>query len=285
MKTTKMILAFILLVCTIVLTHGPAYADQFTIAIMQEEKDAAKNFKPLETYLASKGIKLSFVEAVNYSAAANMFLMGKTDAMFSGSSIAGIFIMKDLATPLVRSLSKDGVSSYHAVILAPKGSPKFVDNADYFKGKKVIFTALASSGEVFYYSIPNIRQAQAIITKVASHGAAIEALSKGSAGVAIVKNRVWERHRKDYPNIVKVGEDVEENPDNTLIVSKTADKNIVSQVNAALLGLKDDSSPQAQAVRDHMSIKGYIKTTAEDFKHTMELLKKAGVNKSFNFTF
>jgi ABC-type phosphate/phosphonate transport system substrate-binding protein len=285
MKTAKIILILVLLACTMSLIYGPAYADQFTIAIMQEEKDSAKNYKPLETYLAAKGIKLSFVEAVNYSAAANMFSLGKTDAMFSGSAVAGIFLMKDLAVPLVRPLSKDGGSTYHAVILAPKGSPRFIENADYFKGKKVIFTALASSGEVFYYSIPNVRQAQAIITKVASHGAAIEALSKGAAGVAIVKNRVWDRHKDKYPDIVKVGEDDDENPDGTLIVSKTADKNMVSKVNAALLGLKDDTSPQAQAVRDHMSIKGYIKTTKEDFKHTMQLLNKAGVNKSFNFTF
>lgn len=285
MKTAKTIFVLIILACSIVLTRGQSCADQFTIAIMQEEKDAAKSYKPLETYLAAKGIKLSFVEAVNYPAAANMFSLGKADAMFSGSAIAGIFIMKDLATPLVRPLSKDGVSTYHAVILAPKGSPKFTENADYFKGKKVIFTTLASSGEAFYYSIPNIRQAQTIITKVVSHGAAIEALSKGAEGVAIVKNRVWERHKNEYPNIVKVGEDKEENPDNTLIVSKTADKNIVSRVNAALLALNNDTSPQAQAVRDHMSIKGYIKTTREDFRHTMELLNKAGVNKSFNFAF
>jgi ABC-type phosphate/phosphonate transport system substrate-binding protein len=285
MKTVKMILAFILLACAIVLIHGPALAGQFTIAIMQEDKDAAKSYKPLETYLAVKGIKLSLVEAVNYSAAANMFSLGKVDAMFSGSAIAGIFIMKDLATPLVRPLSKDGVSTYHAVILAPKGSPKFIENADYFKGKKVIFTALASSGEVFYHSIPNIKLSQAVVVKVASHGAAIDALSKGAAGVAIVKNRVWEKYKNAYPTIVKVGEDNEENPDNTLIVSKAADKNIVSQVNTALLELKNDTSPQAQAVRDQMGIKGYIKTTTEDFKHTMELLSRAGVNKSFNFSF
>jgi ABC-type phosphate/phosphonate transport system substrate-binding protein len=285
MKTAKIILVFILLACTIVLTHGPAYADQFTIAIMQDEKDAAKAYKPLETYLAAKGIKLSFVEAVNYSSAANMFSLGKADAMFSGSAIAAIFFMKDLATPLVRPLSKDGVSTYHAVILAPKGSPKFTENFDYFKGKKVIFTALASSGEVFYHSIPNVKLAQATIIKVASHGVAIDALSKGAANVAIVKNRVWERHKNEYPAIVKVGEDDDENPDNTLIISKSADKNIVSQVNAALLALKNDTSPQAQAVRDQMSIKGYIKTTTEDFKHTMQLLNKAGVDKSFNFVF
>jgi hypothetical protein len=49
--------------------------------------------------------------------------------------------------------------------------------------------------------------------------------------------------------------------------------------------LKDDNSPQAQSVRDQMNIQGHIKTTSADFKNTFELLKKAGVDQSFNFTF
>ena len=53
----------------------------------------------------------------------------------------------------------------------------------------------------------------------------------------------------------------------------------------ALLMLKDDNSPQAQLARDQLNIQGYIKTKAADFKHTFELLKKSGVDQSFNFAF
>jgi len=269
----------------LIFTNGFAQASQFTIAIMQDDKDAAKRYKALEAYLAHKGIQLSFVETASYSSAAAMFATGKADAMFSGSAIAGIFIMKELAAPLVRPVAKDNISTYHAVVLGPKGSPKFSGGADYFKGKKVAFTALASSGEVYFNSIPDIKLAQANILKLGSHGACIDALSKGAVNIAIVKNRVWEKRKKEYPHIEVAGEDKEENPDNTLIASLRADAGIAFRVSAVLLELNKDISPEAKAARDSLDIKGFIKTTPADFKHTMELLRKAGVSKSFNFQF
>ncbi len=272
-------------VCMIVLSYGFAHAGDFRIAIMQDEPGAGKKYRPLQTYLAGKGVEISFISATNYPAAADMFASGKVDAMFSGSAIAGIFIMKDLAAPTVRPVNKEGYSTYSAVILAPKGSQKFSGNAAYFKGKRVIFSALASSGEVYYHSLPNIRSANATVQKAASHGAAIDALSGGFADVAIVKNRVWDNQKSKYPNLVVVGADDEENPDNTLIVSRKANSQTVSKVQSALLSLKDDASSQAKAVRDEMQIRGYITTTKADFKHTMELLRRAGVDKSFNFQF
>lgn len=285
MRVSKMFYMFVVFVSTIVLSHSYAHAEQFKIAIMQEERGAAAKYRQLETYLKNKGIEFSFVGATNYPAAANMFASGEVDAMFSGSGVAGIFIMKDLATPLVRPVSKEGLSTYHATLVARKGSPKFNGNTDYFKKKKVIFTPLASSGEIFYHSIDNIESAKATTLRAASHAAAIEALASNSADVAIVKNHIWNKLKSKYPNLTSVGEDAEENPDGTLIVSKKADSKIVSKVSSALLALKDDKSKEAQAARDELGIQSYIKTTTSDFKHTMELLRKAGVDKSFDFSF
>lgn len=284
MRTVKVI--FICsVVCLATFVYGISHASQFRIAIMQDERGAAGKFRPLENYLKSKGIDFSFVAAMDYPAAAKMFASGEVDAMFSGSSVAGIFILKDLALPLVRPLAKEGTSTYHAVIIAHAGSPKFTGRGDYFIGKRVIFTALASSGEVFYHAVAGSKSAKATLLKAASHGAAIDALSAGSADVAIVKDHVWEKDRARYPNLTMVGYDEEENPDGTLIVSKRADAKVVAKVSAALLEIRDDASAPAKAVRSELGIKGYIKTTPADFKHTMELLKRAGVNKSFNFSF
>jgi ABC-type phosphate/phosphonate transport system substrate-binding protein len=214
-----------------------------------------------------------------------MFASGEVDAMFSGSGVAGIFILKELAVPLVRPVTTEGTSTYHAVVITPVGAPKFTDQADYFTGKRVIFTALASSGEIFYHSIPNIKTVKATLLKAASHGAALDALSGGTADVAIVKDHVWEKAKSKYPKLTLAGADDDENPDGTLIVSKRTDSKVVSKVSAALLEIKDDPSALAKAVRDGLGIKGYIKTTTADFKHTMKLLKQAGVDKSFNFAF
>jgi ABC-type phosphate/phosphonate transport system substrate-binding protein len=280
MKTSRVIYV-LLVVCAMVLAHVSAYADQFTIAIMQDETGAGKKYRPLQEYLAGKGIDLSFIAAPSYSAAADMFVSGKVDAMFSGSAIAGMFIMKDLATPLLRPVSREGYSTYWAVIIAPKGSMKFNGKADYFKGKRVILTPLASSGEIFYHSIPNIKSVEATIEKAASHGGAINALSEGHADVAIVKNRVWDNMKSKYPNLILVGEDKKSNPDNTLIISKKANTGLVLKIQAALLNLTGDSSPQAQAVRNEMGIRGFIKTTKADFKHTIELLERTGFDLDF----
>lgn len=60
---------------------------------------------------------------------------------------------------------------------------------------------------------------------------------------------------------------------------------MVDKISAALKGLKDDNGAQAQAVRDRLGISGYIPTTVDDFKHTLSLLQRAGVNRRFNFSF
>jgi ABC-type phosphate/phosphonate transport system substrate-binding protein len=281
----KEFLCMLLVVFAVGLMSASAKASEFKIIIMQDDKDAAENFQPLLAYLKKKGVGAALIGAPNYSAAAKMFTEGKGDAMFSGSGVAGTLIIKDLATPTVRPLTKEGYSTYWAVVIAAKGSPKFTGTADYFSNKRVIFTAVASAGEFFYHSIPNIKNVKATIDIAASHGVAIDALARGAADVAIVKNRVWDYKKKNYPTLEMVGEDKGENPDNTLMISKKADQKTVLKISDALLSLKEDTSSEAAAVKEKLKIQGFIKTTKEDFKHTLSLLKKAGVTKTFDFKF
>jgi ABC-type phosphate/phosphonate transport system substrate-binding protein len=263
---------------------GIASAEMFRIAIMQDQSGVAQKYKPLIDYLSTKGIEANLISSKDYKSAADMFSHGGVDAMFSGSGVAGSMIIKELAMPLVRPVSKDGYSTYWAVVIAPVGSLEFSGSIDYFKGKKVLLTALASSGEFYFRSLAGSAQSHTTLLKAASHGAAIDALNhKGQADYAIVKNRVWDKVKDKYPDLMLVGEDKGENPDNTLIVSKKVPPALAEKVSAALLGLKDDVSPQAQAAKRSMEIQGFLKTTLKDFEHTLSLLKKAGVTKSYNF--
>ncbi len=255
---------------------------QFRIAIMQDQAGAAEKYEPVLTYLLKKGINAKFVTAQDYPAAAGMFSVGSVEAMFSGSGVAGFMIMKGLAVPTVRPVNAKGYSTYWAVIIAKKGSPKFTGSAKYFAGKKVVFTSLASSGDFYFHSLPGAEEVNATEINVASHSAALEALNKGIADLAIVKNRVWDSLKTNYPDLTMVGEDKGENPDETLIVSKSVPPVLAAKVSDALLGLKDDSSAEAASVRKSLGIKGYIKTTQKDFEHTLSLLKKADVTKRFN---
>lgn len=178
-----------------------------------------------------------------------------------------------------------GWSTYWAVVLAPTGSARFTQNAEYFENKRVIFCGLASSGEFFYKAVKGDKEINAKTLKASSHGAAIDALDRGAADIAIVKNRVWENIKGKYELIDRVGEDPGENPNMTLIVSRKADPKIVEKITTILLGLKNDNSPEAESVKKRLGITGFIKTTIDDFKFTIPLLKRAGVDESFDFSF
>jgi len=271
-------------ICFCILTSSNSHAG-FKICLMQEQKGAAAKFRPLLDYLIKKGVKASFVAAKTYPQAAKMFADGKVDGMFSGSGIAGCMIIKNLAYPVVRPVSNGGWSTYWAVVLAPKGSPRFTQDAAYFDNKKVIFCGLASSGEFFYEAVKGDQKINARTLKAASHGAAIDALDRGAADIAVVKNRVWDSVKGKYDGIARVGEDPGENPNMALIVSKKANPETVARISAILLGLKNDNSPEAEAVKEKLGITGFVKTTVNDFKFTIPLLKKAGVDPSFDFSF
>ena len=284
MKVIKIIAVFCFIALAVTLFAGLVQAEQFKIAIMQDKKGSAAKYKPLVAYMKNKGIDVEFVGTPSYPAAAKMFSAGKADAMFSGSGVAGSMIIKDVSYPAVRPLGKDGTSTYWALIVAPKGSPKYLGSTDYFSGKKVLFCSLASSGEFYFRSIGGHNSAKKMM-KAKSHGAAIDALSKGAADLAVVKNRVWNKVKDKYPDLEVVGQDTGENPNGTLIMAKSTDPGLAGKVTSILLGLMEDSSPKAKSVKDKLNIMGYIKTTEKDFSHTLAMLGKAGVDKSFNFKY
>ncbi len=262
---------------------GITCAEQFKIAIMQDQSGVSEKFKPLLSYLAKKGVEATFVPTQDYRSAAGMFVVGSADAMFSGSGVAGFMILKGIAVPSVRPVDKNGHSTYWAVVIARKGAPRFTGSADYFSGKKVIFTSLASSGDFYFHSLPGAEQVKATEIKAGSHGAALEALEKGEADIAIVKNRVWDATKDKYPNLALVGEDKGQNPDGTLIVSKKIPPTLEARIADALLALKEDTSAEAAASKQSLGIQGYIRTTLKDFDHTLSLIRKAGADKALSF--
>jgi ABC-type phosphate/phosphonate transport system substrate-binding protein len=192
-------------------------------------------------------------------------------------------IIKNLAVPVARPVSQEGWSTYRAVILAPVGSPPFLNNPNYFDNKKVAFCRLASSGEFFFRSITNKYTSKAIITKAVNHDAAINMLSAGLVDIAIVKDRVWDKHKEKYLKIAIVGSDPGENPDGTLILAKTASPDAIAKISSILLGLEKDTSDIGTQVKTALKITGFINTTEADFKSTLDLLKKAGVTESYDF--
>jgi ABC-type phosphate/phosphonate transport system substrate-binding protein len=260
-----------------------ARAADVRIAIVQAQAGDARKYQPLLDYLAQNGVAASFVAAPDYRGAAELFAKGSVDAMFGGSGIAGTMIIKGLAAPAVRPIPLDGASTYRAVVVAPRGSPAFSGAPGYFDGKRVIFSALASAGEFYFHSVG--RSQPAALLRAASHGAAIDALARGQADVAIVKNHVWNKEKGKYPALEQVGADSGENPDGTLILSPTLAPATARMVAAALLALEGDPSAVAAAAKSSLKIRGYVVATEKDFAHTLALLRRAGVTRDFAFAF
>lgn len=283
MKSRKFAAGLFVVAAMVCMTAGMGRAADVTIALHQAQAGDARKYQPLLDYLGKKGISAQFQAASDYQAASEMFAKGTVDAMFSGSGVAGTMIIKGLADPVARPVGQDGVSTYAAVIVAPKGGPKFGGSADYFAGKKVIFAPLASAGEIYFHSLGQSKPGE--IMKAANHGAALDALARGLADVAIVKNHVWNKEKGKYPQLELVYEDRGQNPDGTLIVSKRMNPALVQKISGALLAIKDDGSPEAVAVKESLKMREFIRTTDADFKQTLVMLKKAGVTRDWAFKF
>lgn len=271
-----------LILLTLLLTLiGTAAAETFRIGIMQAQTGVAKKYAPLEAYLLNKNIHVKFVPFTDYVNAAEMFDHGSVDGMFSGSGVAGAFLIKGVANPLVRPVDTLGRSTYWAVIIARKGTPPFNDTAAYFSGKKVTYSAIASSGEFFYRAIPGIDKINSQTIIAANHQDALDKLNRGEADFAIIKNMVWDSLKKKYPELSLAGQDGGQNPNETLIVAKKAPPAVIKDVLMALLAIEND--PAAASVREGMGIKSFILTTTNDFNHTLDLLKRAGVTAQYDF--
>ena len=277
-------LSTIILLITVALLglgSGSATAGIFKIGIMQAQAGAAKKYESLEAYLLKENVNVKFVPFNNYKEAAQLFAKGDVDGMFSGSGVAGAFILKGLVKPLVRPVDNQGRSTYWAVVIGHKGDRPFNGDAGYFRNKKVTFSAMASSGEFFYRAIPGINNVGAQASLAGNHQAAIDKLNKGEADFAIIKNTVWDSLKNKYPNLEQIGQDGGQNPNETLIISNKTSPETIKEVLNALLTV--EKNPAAAAVREVMAIKGFQLTTTNDFAHTLSLLKRAGVTAEYEF--
>ncbi len=256
-----------------------AFAESLKIGIMQAQKGEAAKYAPMQAWLAKKGIDVSIVGFANYSDAAKQVAEGKVDATVAGSGLAGVFLVKGIAIPLARAKGKDGNSTYWATVVAPKGTTQFA-GAKSFEGKKVACSGLASSGEFF---VRSLGKKDAVV--VASHEAALDMVERGLVDFAVVKNRVWDKKKGSYSKMEEVGKDSGMNPDNTFMISAKIAKPFQDKVKAALLGIGSESTSEATALKESLGVTEFIPTEKKDFVHTLELLRKAGVDAKFDFKF
>jgi ABC-type phosphate/phosphonate transport system substrate-binding protein len=261
----------------------------FVIMSSEDPKKEGPKYAALAEYLKVGSPEIGTIElrvAKDYPEAARLFQGGEVDGMFSGSFVAGIFIKKNVARPIARPVLNNGATTYKAVIIAKEGTKPFAGIGD-FRGKKVAYTLLASSGEAFVRGLlPAGEKPENVYTPVpaASHLIAINAVQGGAADYAVVKNMVWDPAK--FPGLALVGEDKGENPNNTLIMSNAAAKKHGENIRRHLLKLETDAGAQAVEVKKLFGIKAFVDTTVADFAHTFEIFERANINAAtFDFKF
>lgn len=269
-QSARILVAALLLGLCFVL---PAFAAPMHIGV---QANALKKLAVLEDYLESKGVEVELVPYANNDAAVGMVSNGHLEALITGSGLGATLIHKGVGTPLLRPVDKLGRSTYWAVVLAPKGSQPFDGSAAYFKGKRVAFPSLASSGEFFYRALPGIGDIRATIKEAPNHQDAIDMLSRGEMDVVIVKNTAWTAVKSKYPNLVEVGSDGGQNPNDTLIATKSLNTAQSGKLATLLLGLAKDQGDAATKLKEGLGIFEYTITTVNDFNHTFDLMRKAG---------
>ena len=261
----------------------------FVIMSPADAKQEGPKYEALSAYLRGANPLLGDIKlriAKNYPEAARLFAAGDVEGMFSGSFVASVFIARGVAEPVARPVAENGSTTYRTSIVAKKGAAPFSGVAD-FKGKRVAYCLLAAAGEVFVRSLLGTEEKpESIFTPVPvdSHLAALEAVRSGAADYAVIKNKVFVQGQ--YPELIEVGSNAGEHPDNTLILSNAAFEKVGALISRALLGLEGDTSEKAKAVKQAFGCKGFIATTRIDFIPTFTLLRKARIEpKTFDFVF
>lgn len=265
--------------------------DTIRLVIMPAEdpRKEAPKYADIGLYIQVHGTRIGDVQlriAKDYPEAVELFQAGKVDGIFSGSFVAAVLIKKGAAKPLVRPILNSGATTYHALVVTMAGAKPFGGLAD-LRGKKVACCALASAGEIYLRGLlaPG-EKLESVLTPVitATHQGALSAVESGEADFAVVKNLVWDPRK--YGRLAVVGEDKEENPNNTLILTTAAFEKYGEEIAKILLRMGNDTSFGALDMKKAMGAKGFIPTTPADFSSTYRLIEKARIDPlKFDFAF
>lgn len=258
-------------------------AADLRVVLRRSQEAEVKKYQALIDYLGKRGVAMSFVLVPGYPEAAQKFNDGSVDAMFGGSGVSCAMMVKGVAEPFARMVYSEAPDTYSAVVVARKGSPAFDGSAAWFAGKRVAFQPLASGGEFFFRSL-GPSKAKAILL-VDSHRSALEAMARGDADAAVVKNHTWNKEKASFADLVQVGQDKGVNPDGPIVLSVKTPPALRKTLLDALLALEADSSAEATAAKKALKIRGFAKATPKDFRHTMGLVERSGVTKDFDYKF
>ncbi len=97
MRLSRSIVCCLVVIFAVGIMPGLLNAEEFKIAILQEDQSSAQKYEPVVKHLAQSGITVNLIAAPTYKAAARMVSSGEVDAMFTGPGIPGsMMVIHDL---------------------------------------------------------------------------------------------------------------------------------------------------------------------------------------------
>jgi len=283
-----LLLSIVLVTLCLPLTAFPQPAQQKVLIGILPEMNVFKQkqrFKLLGEYLFKKtGISIEFTILSRYGNILERFTTEHMDGAFFGSFTGALAIQKLGVVPLVRPVNPDNDSTYHGYLFVRKDSG--IRDVKDMKGKRMAFVEKATTaGYIFpraYLRGKGITDLDHFFGEsffAGSHDAAIYAVLSRTADVGAAKHSIYDRARKDDPNVDKELVILAESPrvpSNGLCVRKGLDSALQQRLKDALLGMHRD--PEGSDVLKRFGALKFIVTTAQDYKPVFDMSKKAGID-------
>jgi len=92
MRISRIIVLCFVVVFACGIAPGMLKAEEFKIAVLQDDKGSIQAYEPLVAHLAKTGVAVTLVKAPTYEAVATMLSSGQVDGVFTGPGIPGSMI-------------------------------------------------------------------------------------------------------------------------------------------------------------------------------------------------
>lgn len=244
-----------------------------------------KRFQPLADFLSDRlntEVKLSMLS--RYGNIVERLQAEKLDAAFLGSFTGALAISQLGLKPIVRPVNMDGTSTYFGHIFTRKDSN--IKNVADMQGKSFVFVERATTaGYIFplaYLKKNKVTDLDNFFSNyyfAGSHDATINAVLTGRADIGAAKNTIYERLRKQNPDIDKDLTIIASSPrvpSNGLFVKSDMIHARKERIHGLLMALHE--SPEGIAVLKTLGAQRFAETTIEDYQPVFDLAADAGID-------
>jgi phosphonate transport system substrate-binding protein len=251
-----------------------------------------ERYEPLADYLSGEtGKKIIIRILPRYGNIIDNFVSSSLDGAFFGSFTGALAIRKLGVRPLARPEGKDGISTYHGLILVRKDSG--IQSIKDMKNKRFAFVDKATTAGYLlpldYFrenSIGNYRNYLKETYFTGTHEDAVFDVLNRNADIGAAKNTVFDRLAKSDARIMEELVILAESPkvpENGLAVRKDLDESVVTKLKDALLGM--DGNEEGRKVLEKFGAARFIPTSVQDYKPVFDYASHLGLDlTSYDYT-